>query len=133
MFTIVNMSSVDDDRTSRAIIRDEALALFAAHGADAVTVRQIAAAAGVSAALVIRHYGSKDGLREAVDVHVLKTLAAMMEDLTQGGGLPVASQMDALRHLPTDSPTTRYLARMFVEGGEAAGRLFHENRGQSRL
>lgn len=33
-------------------------------------MRDIAAAAGVSPALVVRHYGSKDGLREAVDAHV---------------------------------------------------------------
>jgi len=120
------MRSSTDDRTSRAIIRDEALALFAAHGADAVTIRQIASAAGVSPALVIRHYESKDGLREAVDVHVLKTLASMMEEMTQSADTPVTSQVDAmLRHLPTDSPIPRYLARLFVEGGATAGTLFH--------
>ena len=42
------MRSAADDRTARAAIRDEALRLFAAQGPDAVTVRQVAAAAGVS-------------------------------------------------------------------------------------
>lgn len=119
------MHSTPDDRTSRAIIRDEALRLFAEHGADAVTVRQIAAAAEVSPALVIRHYGSKDGLREAVDVHVLKTLAHMLDEVTRNTGMPIASQVDALRMLPSDSPILRYLARLFVEGGCTAGTLFH--------
>ena len=58
----------------RARTRDEALRLFSKHGADAVTVRHIMAAAGVSPALAIRHYGSKDGLREAVDDHVARSL-----------------------------------------------------------
>ena len=68
---MLNMGSVPDDRTARAVIRDEALRLFAGRGPDAVTVRQIAAAAGVSPGLVIHHFGSKDGLREAVDQYVL--------------------------------------------------------------
>jgi AcrR family transcriptional regulator len=70
------MSSAEEDRTARAIIRDEALRLFAAHGPDAVTVRQIAAAAGVSPALVVHHFGSKEGLREAVDQHLRRLLLA---------------------------------------------------------
>src|ERR1017187_1218204 len=77
MFTIVNMRSLPDDRTSRAVIRDEALRLFAASGPDAVTIRDVARAAGVSPALVVRHYQSKDGLRGAVDDHVARVLEAV--------------------------------------------------------
>src|SRR5699024_1506950 len=40
-------------------------------------------------------------------------------------GMPIASQVDALRLLPADSPILRYLARLFVEGGGTAGTLFH--------
>jgi hypothetical protein len=40
---------------------DEALRLFGNHGPDAVTLRDIAAAAGVSPALVVRHYGPRMG------------------------------------------------------------------------
>lgn len=119
------MRTDPDDRTARAIIRDEALALFAANGPHAVSVRGIAAAAQVSPALVLHHYGSKDGLCEAVDVHVLKTIAIMLEDLVQATALPVASQLDAMSHLPSDSPILRYLARMFIEGGESSRQLFH--------
>lgn len=72
LFMIINVQSLPDDRTARARIRDEALRLFGNHGPDAVTLRDIAAAAGVSPALVVRHYGSKDGLREAVDDHVVR-------------------------------------------------------------
>ncbi len=55
-------------------IRDAAVAAFAAHGFGSTTIRAIAAAAGVSAALVIHHFGSKEGLRTVCDDHVFATL-----------------------------------------------------------
>lgn len=45
--------------------------LFAERGFDSVTVRDIAAASGVSVGLINHHFGSKDGLREAVDVYFI--------------------------------------------------------------
>jgi TetR/AcrR family transcriptional regulator, regulator of cefoperazone and chloramphenicol sensitivity len=105
------MCSVPDDRTARAIIRDEALRLFAARGPDAVTVRQIAAAAGVSPALVVHHFGSKEGLREVVDQHVLGLFEAMLGEMTADGAPdlydPAASGSLAeamVWHLPPGSP-----------------------------
>ena len=56
-----------DDLTARARIRDSAIVYFGRHGFQSATVRAIAADAGVSPALVIHHFGSKDGLREACD------------------------------------------------------------------
>ncbi|WP_353963544.1 helix-turn-helix domain-containing protein [Streptomyces sp. NBC_00078] len=47
------MRSIRDDRTTRAVIRDEDLRLFSASGWEAVTMRQIAAAADVSPGLVM--------------------------------------------------------------------------------
>jgi len=120
-----------DDRTSRAVLRDEALRLFAEHGADAVTVRQVAEAAGVSAALVIRHYGSKDGLRAAVDDHVVATLEGLLRELAEpASGSPFDSTaasglVDAmLAKLPAGSELPRYLARMLIDGGPAASAVF---------
>ncbi|NUP54174.1 MAG: TetR family transcriptional regulator [Catenulispora sp.] len=125
------MRSVRDDRTARAVIRDEALRLFAEHGPDAVSVRQIAAAAGVSAALVVHHFGSKEALREVVDHHVLETFDAMLTEMTgeQAPDLydPAAtgSLVEAvLRHLPPDSPMPAYLRRMLLTDSEAGKELF---------
>ncbi|MGH3154384.1 MAG: TetR/AcrR family transcriptional regulator [Streptosporangiaceae bacterium] len=122
------MSSIPDDRTSRAVIRDEALRLFAEHGPDAVTVRQIATAAGVSPGLVIHHFGSKDGLREAVDGYVLAMFGAMLGELTtsdlyepgSAGSLAEA----VVQHLPPGSPVPAYLRRLLLAGGEAGRELF---------
>lgn len=132
--------SIKDDRTARAIIRDEALRLFARHGPDAVSVRQIAAAAGVSAALVVHHFGSKEGLRDVVDQHVLDTFDEMLGVMTgeQASGLydPAAtgSLVEAvLQHLPPDSPTPAYLRRMLLTdsaaGKELFGKLFAVSQG----
>jgi TetR/AcrR family transcriptional regulator, regulator of cefoperazone and chloramphenicol sensitivity len=125
------MRSMPDDRTARAVIRDEALRLFAEHGPEAVTVRQIAAAAGVSPGLILHHFGSKQGLREAVDQHVLALFDVMLGEMTgeHAGDLfdPAASGSLAeaiVRHLPPQSPVPAYLRRLLLDGGEGGRELF---------
>lgn len=125
------MRSLVEDRTSRAILRDEALRLFAERGPDAVTVRQVASAAGVSAALVIRHYGSKEGLRAAVDDHVVATLERVLGELADPA---TGSPFDpgaapgligaVFSQLPSGSALPRYLGRMLLDGGAAASSVF---------
>jgi AcrR family transcriptional regulator len=128
MFSVLYVRSAPGDRTARAVIRDEALRLFAEHGPDAVTVRQIAAAAGVSPGLVIHHFGSKDGLREAVDAHVLAMFGTMLGELTTpdlydpgaAGSLAEA----VVRYLPPGSPVPGYLRRLLLAGGDSGRELF---------
>ncbi len=121
----------DPDRTARASIREAALHLFAERGPDAVTVREIATAAGVSAALVLHHYGSKDGLRTAVDEHATAVFAAMMEQLGDGdagealAGGGTASLAEAFAAgLPPGSPLPAYLRRILLTGDAAGDALF---------
>lgn len=117
------MSSVRPDLRARAVIRDEALRLFASRGADAVSVRQIAEAAGVSPGLVIHHFGSKAALREAVDAHVVGIFDALLSDV--GGSELSQSLVEAvLRRLPADSPVPSYLRRLLLSGSPAAALLF---------
>lgn len=120
-----------DDRTARARIRDEALRLFAARGPDAVTMRDVAAAARVSPALLIRHYGSKDGLIDAVDNHVVGALEALLTEVTAQpaeaglGPSAVPSLLDGLAtHLPPDSAVPAYLSRLLVTDGPVGSALF---------
>lgn len=120
--------AASDDRTARARIRDEALRLFAERGADGVPLRDVASAAGVSAALVVKHYGSKDGLREAVDEHVAATFEAMLAEVALTPR-PEPAELRSLAetvadHLPPGSAVTDYLARMLVDGGPAGTVLF---------
>ncbi|MCX5052003.1 TetR/AcrR family transcriptional regulator [Streptomyces sp. NBC_00201] len=126
------MRSIRDDRTTRAVIRDEALRLFAAGGPEAVTMRQIAAASGVSPGLVVHHFGSKEGLRQEVDQYVLEVFEAMLGELTGEGGAELldpgagaSSLSEAFaRHLPDDSPLPSYLRRLLLSDADAGRLLF---------
>lgn len=131
MSSILYMRSASEDRTARAVIRDEALRLFADRGPDGVTVRQIAAAADVSPGLVLHHFGSKEGLRQAVDDHVLALFDRMLGEMTGEHATdlhdPEASGSVAeaiVKHLPPDSPVPGYLRRLLVAGGDAGRELF---------
>jgi len=133
LFIFVYMTSLPDDRTARARIRDEALALFAERGPDAVTVRDIAAVAKVSPALVVRHYGSKDGLRTAVDDHVVQVLEILLAQATEPpvgdaldlAALPTLADMVA-RSLPAGSPIPAYLGRLLLTHGPVGSALFRK-------
>jgi hypothetical protein len=75
--------------------------------------------------------GSKQGLREAVDQHVLGLFDVMLGELTgeHAGDLydPAASGSMAeaiVKHLPGDSPVPAYLRRLLLGGGQAGRELF---------
>lgn len=128
---MLNMSSVERDRTARAVIRDAALRLFAEHGPEATSVRAIASAAQVSPALVLHHFGSKQGLREAVDARVAaafeeffdlerpEDVAAMLTDVSGSSFVEVFNAA-----FPPDSPLPAYLRRLLLTGDPAATAIF---------
>ena len=57
----------DEAGDGRQRLLKTALKLFGEKGFDSVTVREIAAASSVSIGLIKHHFGSKEGLRTAVD------------------------------------------------------------------
>jgi AcrR family transcriptional regulator len=127
LLAVRTLDRLSDDRTARAVIRDEGLRLFAARGADAVTIRQIAASAGVSPGLVVHHFGGKDGLRRAVDEHVVAVIDGLFAALPEPGWAAAtgASLTEAfLSRLPADSPVPAYLRRLLLSGDPAGTRLF---------
>lgn len=85
------------------------MARFGADGVAGTSVRAVAADAGVSAALVLHHFGSKDGLRQACDDHVLSG---------------VDSEADLAAVLEAATPVRRYLARSLLDGTDGASALF---------
>ena len=123
---MVIMRSADGDLTAKAQIRDAALRLFAEQGFDAVSVRRIAAEVEVSPALVLHHFGSKQGLREAVDAYVI----GFFDDLIDGvGDAEVVATLrgeddSGLRsfteQVGADSPLIPYLRRMLLSDDEGA-------------
>ncbi|WP_112274035.1 TetR/AcrR family transcriptional regulator [Lentzea terrae] len=104
------------DLTARARIRDAALARFGTDGIAGTSVRAVAADAGVSPALVVHHFGSKEGLRQACDDYVLDSIRSGGEAATEALG----------EILQAATPVRRYLARALLDDTPAAGALFAE-------
>lgn len=121
------MRTVSDDRRTAAIIRDAALALFADKGMSGATIREIAASAGVSPGLVMHHFGSKAGLKQAVDDHVSRVFADLIAGLAppgeDGTGSFAALLAERLERHPA---LLSYLRRLLVDGGGRADRLFSQ-------
>lgn len=122
-------SAQEEDLTAKAVIRNAALELFAEYGHQAVSVRQIAATAKVSPALVLHHFGSKEGLREAVDRYAAAQFDAFLEApeevgdvLTSGSNASMAELI--ARVLPAGSPLPAYLRRLLLQGDPAGRALF---------
>ena len=114
------MRSVDD-LTATARIRDAAIEQFGEHGFD-VGLRVIAKAAGVSAALVIHHFGSKDGLRKACDDFVAESIRATKSETIQS--TDPASWLSQLADIESFAPLMAYLVRSMQSGGELAKMLW---------
>ncbi len=113
--------SRDEDLTTRARIRDAAIELFGTNGVAATTVRQVAATVGVSAALVIHHFGSKDGLRQTCDGRVMDIFGESISQLQRGGPGNAIAQLGRKAEL---MPVARYLIRTLIDHGPMAQTLF---------
>jgi AcrR family transcriptional regulator len=117
LFSILSMSSVvADDLTARARVRDAAVARFGRDGFGA-PLRTIAADAGVSAALLIHHFGSKDGLRAACDEHVLGVIRENKRE-TVGGS--ATAMLQALAEVERFAPYAAYVVQALAAGGPFA-------------
>ncbi|MFD3688769.1 TetR family transcriptional regulator [Nocardiopsis sp. NPDC058631] len=109
------------DLTARARIRDAAVACFGQQGFD-VTVRTIAERAGVSAGLVIHHFGSKAGLRRACDDYVVGLVNEIKtESITSHDSRTILQQLSSMEE---HAPLLAYLFRAILAGGETATALY---------
>ncbi|OKK17861.1 TetR family transcriptional regulator [Streptomyces sp. CB02488] len=116
-----------EDLTGRARLRRCALELFAERGFEATSTRAVAAAAGLSPALVTRHFGSKQGLRAAVDEEVLGRIGEALAGAGSGAGSGdlMASLGDVSAQLFGADPVLRgYLRQVLLEDSEASADLF---------
>jgi AcrR family transcriptional regulator len=114
------MRSVDD-LTAAARIRDAAIARFGDEGFG-VGLRSIAEAAGVSAALVIHHFGSKDGLRKACDDYVAEEVRSGKAEAMQSSD--PATWFAAMAEIEEYAPLMAYLVRSMQTGSEFAQTLW---------
>jgi TetR/AcrR family transcriptional regulator, regulator of cefoperazone and chloramphenicol sensitivity len=117
-----------DDLTTRARIRDAAMSLFPEHGFSATTVRQIAKQAGVSPGLVLHHFGSKEGLREACDRHVVARFREIKSDAIDGGMFSSTFLDGAMQE---SEAMMKYLAWAIARNHPAASDLYDEMLGEA--
>lgn len=100
--------------------------LFADRGYADVTIRRIAAMAGVSPSLVIHHYGSKENLRAVLDERVASFVESMLADLArvqEEGGSATVAQIFADR-LEREPAMAGYIRRLLADGSQAGMALF---------
>ena len=97
---------------AREALIEAAADLFAEQGD--VSVRTIAARAGVNHGLVHHYFGGKEGLRSAVLTHLAARQAASMGTFDDGD--PVALAQAALRVATEDERFFRVLARALLDG-----------------
>lgn len=115
------------DLSTSARIRNAALEGFAERGVAATSIRDVAAAAGVSPGLVQHHFGTKAGLREAVDEYVIAVAVAAFQDLVpqaEEGEVWSAMGDTTTAWVRDNAVALRYVARALVEGDEGASRIF---------
>ncbi len=113
-----------DDLTARARIRDAALRLFTERGIDGASIRDIAAAAGVSSGLIRHHFGSKEALRQDCDRYASERIAELREEVFTRNRPADEAKMSAVPQVA--APLQRYLVRSMMDGSETAAGLFDE-------
>jgi AcrR family transcriptional regulator len=121
MFNVLNMRSAD--LTAAARIRDAAIEQFGEHGFG-VGLRVVAKAAGVSPALVIHHFGSKEGLRKACDDYIAEEIRSAKSATMQASDPP--TWLAQLAAIESYAPMVTYLVRSMQAGGELAKTLWHK-------
>jgi AcrR family transcriptional regulator len=114
--------SSPDDLTARARIRDAAIDLFAERGIGPATIRDIAAAAGVSSGLVRHHFGSKEGLRKACDQYAMAELATVRNRVFDDGGFNDQAFLGSIQ--PASMRLQRYLVRSTLDSPESTSAMF---------
>lgn len=115
---MVNPRATDEDLTAKARIRNAALDLYSKSGPDRISLRAIAAEAGVTLGLVQHHYKTKAGLREAVDQLVVDHFeAALAEVPDPGRPAELAAARDAAvrRMLEANPPVVDYVRRALLD------------------
>jgi AcrR family transcriptional regulator len=122
---MLTMHSVSHaDLTARARIREAAIRRFAMDGLDA-PLRSIAADAGVSPALILHHFGSRAGLRQACDDHVHQQIRQTKSEVLAGPA-PPASLLAQMVNVEEYVPQVAYVLRCLQAGGPLARRFVED-------
>jgi len=107
-------------------IVEAALRLFGEDGIRATSLRDVAKAAGVSPALVVHHFGGKDGLVAAVDRAALLKFGTAYNSggPSEGSGLLRRRAEQTAQVMRERPDICAYLGRALVEGTPGSAELF---------
>jgi AcrR family transcriptional regulator len=125
---VVDLAAARGGGRDRLIVT--AMALFAERGYDGVTIRDIAADAKVSIGLIKHHFGSKDGLRDAVDAYFLARFEQFYTAAESGTHNPTLETIAAtveqwISDFDREWPAfSRYFRRALLEESEWGAALF---------
>lgn len=103
-----------------------ALRVFGEHGIDATSLREVARVAEVSPALIVHHFGSKQGLIAAVDEAALLEFGAAYgsEETATGRGLLRQRAEETAQVMRERPDVCTYLGRALVEATPGSAGLF---------
>jgi AcrR family transcriptional regulator len=122
-------AALPEDLTARARIREAAFRLFAAQGVAGTSLRAIAEEAGTSAALVVHHFGSKDGLVRAVDDAAVASFRGALDEIPPDEDPDVLSDEFGRvfeRLVGGDAVMRAYLRRALLQDEPASTALLDE-------
>lgn len=126
------VSNVVDLSNGKLRLIKVAMRLFADKGFDGITVRDISSAADVSVGLINHHFGSKEGLREAVDRYFIQQFEEVLFEerpaaTSVSEGLEVATESTENwinRHIEDWDLSKAYMRRALLEGSDWGAGLF---------
>jgi TetR/AcrR family transcriptional regulator, regulator of cefoperazone and chloramphenicol sensitivity len=131
MFSLLNMRSAID---SRERLIEVATAVFAREGFAAASLRMIAVEAGVSAALLVHHFGSKQTLvEECISANLGEWLSAKDEliDLAQDG---LSAALQRWPEVASDgAQKLQFFKQVMLAGGSAANHLFERMVAEAKI
>jgi AcrR family transcriptional regulator len=113
-------------QSSKEEIVGSALRLFGESGIATTSLRQVARAAGISPALVVHHFGGKEGLVAAVDEAALREFgdAYAAGEPEEDGDLLRRRAGQTARVMAERPDVCAYLGRALVEGTAGSAALF---------
>lgn len=126
------VSNVVDLSNGKLRLIKVAMRLFADKGFDGITVRDISSAADVSVGLINHHFGSKEGLRAAVDRYFIQQFEEVLFEerpaaTSVSEGLEVATESTENwinRHIEDWDLSKAYMRRALLEGSDWGAGLF---------
>jgi TetR/AcrR family transcriptional regulator, regulator of cefoperazone and chloramphenicol sensitivity len=118
--------TVDKELSARARLIEATRRLVAERGFD-VSVRQIAAEAGVTHGLVLHHFGGKDGLIAQTTDSVLQHARSLLDGFPHSASADVVGDLRLIveEFVAGDRETSQYMARVISRGDAHASALFN--------